>query len=406
MSAIKTIDVKGLEHGEREKLVFPSINGLKNGEILRISFEFNPLPLVYMLQAKGEFETSYEKESPEEWILNVKRVAGKGGEGEKKEQLKALLYELKGGDVSEETREKAKEFFQSVDAKTLGMVEQELIREGLSHDEVRKSLCDIHLEAMKEALVSKRIEVAAPHPVHTLMEEHKFIVDSLNKLGSFVAKLQEKDSLKDSESEELKDIAHHLVEAESHHQREEEVLFPLLEKHDIVEPPSIMKLDHVEFRKRKQELYKIAHNAEEYSFQDFKQRVIELGEYLSKELEGHIFKEDNILYQIALQVLTAEEWEAVKIGCDKIGYCCFTPEDQKKEAQVVELDLRPMPPFERHDKIFEIWDSLNPGQALRIINDHNPKPLHYQFEVEQKGKYEWAYEQQGPRDWQVKITRV
>lgn len=407
MSMVKTIDVKGLEHGERERLVFPSIETLKNGETLRISFEFNPLPLVYMLQAKGGFETSYEKESPQEWILNVKRISANGeAAGDKKEQLKALLGELKGGEVSEETKEKAKEFFQSVDAKTLGLVEQELIREGLSHEEVRKSLCDIHLEAMKDALISKRIEVAAPHPVHTLMEEHEFILESLHKLASFVERLRGEDALEDSDYEELKEIAHHLVEAESHHQREEDVLFPLLEKHDIVEPPSIMKMDHVEFRQRKQELYKMAYNSDEYTFQEFKAKVIELGEYLSKELEAHIFKEDNILYQIALQVLKVEEWEAVKTGCDKIGYCCFTPEDQKKEEEVVELDLRPMPPFERHEKIFEIWESLVPGQALRIINDHDPKPLHYQFEVEEKGKYQWEYEQKGPRDWQVKISRI
>ncbi len=128
--------------------------------------------------------------------------------------------------------------------------------------------------------------------------------------------------------EELKDLSHHLVEAESHHQREEDVLFPRLEKHDIVEPAEIMKMDHVEFRKRKQELFKMAHNPEDYDFAEFKKSVVELGEYLTRELESHIFKEDNILYQIALQVLTEDEWDEVKKEADKIGYCCFTPEDQ------------------------------------------------------------------------------
>ncbi|HCS48028.1 MAG TPA: hemerythrin [Candidatus Aminicenantes bacterium] len=74
--------------------------------------------------------------------------------------------------------------------------------------------------------------------------------------------------------------------------------------------------------------------------------------------------------------------------------------------KVQTLDLRPMPPFERHDKIFQSWEGLKPGETLRIINDHDPKPLHYQFEAEQKGKYEWEYEQQGPKDWIVKIKRV
>jgi len=40
----------------------------------------------------------------------------------------------------------------------------------------------------------------------------------------------------------------------------------------------------------------------------------------------NIFKENSILYQIDLQVLTPEQWDAVKAECDKLGYCCFTPE--------------------------------------------------------------------------------
>jgi len=72
----------------------------------------------------------------------------------------------------------------------------------------------------------------------------------------------------------------------------------------------------------------------------------------------------------------------------------------------MELDLRPMPPFERHEKIFQMWDALSSGETLRITNDHDPKPLHYQFEAEYKGQYEWEYEQEGPKDWVVKIRKI
>ncbi len=294
--------------------------------MLRIILEFNPVPLVYMLKAQGEFEISYEKEGPDEWILNVQRITPRE---DKKEQFKELLMELKEGEVSEEAKEKAKKLLQAVDAKTLGLMEQELIREGVSHDEIRKSLCDIHLEVLKDSLVTKRQEVSAPHPVHTFMQEHEIILDSLTELGSLVERLKDITSFAGmgEDQEKLKDIAHHLVEAESHHQREEEVLFPALEKHDIVEPPQIFRLDHVEFREGKQELYQLSHNSQDYDFKKFKTKVIELGKYLTKELESHIFKEDNILYQIALQVLSTEEWEKVKKECDKLGYCCFTPVD-------------------------------------------------------------------------------
>lgn len=79
---------------------------------------------------------------------------------------------------------------------------------------------------------------------------------------------------------------------------------------------------------------------------------------------------------------------------------------EEKSMKTENLDLRPMPAFLRHQKIFEVWESLEPGETLRIINDHDPKPLRYQFEAEQKGKYVWEYEQSGPVDWIVKIKRI
>ncbi len=329
MSVAKTIDPRGLEHNEREGLVFPSIEELEKDETLRIIMEFNPLPLVYLLNARNEFEISYEKEGPDEWTLLVKRTVLRK---DRKEQFKELLQELKEGEASEEAKDKAKKLLQAVDAKTLGIMEQELIREGVSHEEIRRSLCDIHLDVLRDSLVAKRTEVEAPHPVNTFMEEHKIILENLNELASLVERLKKTNSFEGmgEDLEKLRDIAHHLVEAESHHQREEEVLFPKLEKHDIVEPSEIMKMDHDEFRKRKQALYKLAHNPEDYEFKDLREKGIELGEYLTRELESHIFKEDNILYQIALQVLSDEEWQEVKREADMIGYCCFSPEDQKK----------------------------------------------------------------------------
>lgn len=404
MNTTKTIDVKGMDHTEKEGLIFPGVEGLREGETLRIVLEFNPVPLVYLLKSQDKYDIAFEKEGPDEWILNVTRIVDRKAQ---KQQFKELLAELKDGQASVAVKEKARTLFQDVDATSLGLMEQELIREGVSHEEIRKSLCDIHLEAMKDSLVAKRIEVAAPHPVHTLMEEHVVILENLKALGAFVERLKEKKSFEDmgQDVEQLKDIAHHLIEAESHHQREEEALFPEMEKHDITEPPNIMKMDHIEFRKRKQQLYQLALHPEEHDFTTLKERVIELGEYLVRELDSHIFKENNILYQIALQVLSPDEWDRIKSVCDKIGYCCFTPEDQK-EGDMIELDLRQIMPFERHEIIFEKWNALKTGEILKLINDHDPKPLHYQFEAEYKDKYRWEYEQDGPKDWIVRITRL
>ena len=61
------------------------------------------------------------------------------------------------------------------------------------------------------------------------------------------------------------------------------------------------------------------------SFPEFAKKVEELAAYLTKELPNHIYKEDNILYPMATQVIPNEKWEGMKRECDKIGYCCFYP---------------------------------------------------------------------------------
>lgn len=70
-----------------------------------------------------------------------------------------------------------------------------------------------------------------------------------------------------------------------------------------------------------------------------------------------------------------------------------------------EVDVREVPPFQRHPLIFETFFSLAPGETMTLINDHDPKPLYYQFAAEQAGKFDWEYLEQGPTTWKVLITK-
>jgi len=76
------------------------------------------------------------------------------------------------------------------------------------------------------------------------------------------------------------------------------------------------------------------------------------------------------------------------------------------ENNIKNLDLREMIPPERHVKIFEMWDDLKVGETLRIINDHEPRPLYYQFLIEQEGLFEWKYEKEGPTQWIFLVKRI
>ncbi|MBI5564333.1 MAG: DUF2249 domain-containing protein [Chloroflexi bacterium] len=69
------------------------------------------------------------------------------------------------------------------------------------------------------------------------------------------------------------------------------------------------------------------------------------------------------------------------------------------------VDVRPVAPAQRHPLIFGTFEKLAAGEALVLINDHDPKPLFYQFMFERNGQFSWDYLEQGPVVWRVRIGR-
>ena len=70
------------------------------------------------------------------------------------------------------------------------------------------------------------------------------------------------------------------------------------------------------------------------------------------------------------------------------------------------VDVRTIVPRERHPLIFNTFDALQPGEAFLLINDHDPKPLYYQFSAERQGQFSWEYLERGPETWQVRVGKA
>lgn len=70
------------------------------------------------------------------------------------------------------------------------------------------------------------------------------------------------------------------------------------------------------------------------------------------------------------------------------------------------LDVRELPPAERHERIFQTYAALLAGESFVLVNDHDPKPLYYQFAAEEPGRFAWEYVESGPEVWRVRIGRV
>jgi uncharacterized protein (DUF2249 family) len=69
------------------------------------------------------------------------------------------------------------------------------------------------------------------------------------------------------------------------------------------------------------------------------------------------------------------------------------------------VDVRSIAPRERHPLIFRTFESLKPGETMHLVNDHDPKPLYYQFQAELGPAFDWDYLEQGPEVWRVSIGR-
>ena len=70
------------------------------------------------------------------------------------------------------------------------------------------------------------------------------------------------------------------------------------------------------------------------------------------------------------------------------------------------VDVRTIAPRDRHPLIFPTFSALPAGQVMQLVNDHDPKPLYYQFEAEMPGAFGWDYLEQGPDTWRVAITKL
>lgn len=248
---------------------------------------------------------------------------------EKKKKLKELIRQLHSGALPAEVKERFKQILASVSPTDVAKIEDELVKEGMPRDELQK-LCDVHLEVFREQLEKEKPEGEIPldNPINILLEEHKILTRFLEELSVIIENIRRSEgkSYIEQVMPELRHIAEDFLDAEKHYLREENVLFPILEKHGITEPPAIMWTEHTRLREEKKHFHRLLEDYDKMDFEDFKAQLCEVATTLYEILSSHFFKENNILFPTAMQVVTEQEWVDARREFDEIGYCCFTPE--------------------------------------------------------------------------------
>jgi uncharacterized protein (DUF2249 family) len=69
------------------------------------------------------------------------------------------------------------------------------------------------------------------------------------------------------------------------------------------------------------------------------------------------------------------------------------------------VDARTIAPQERHKRILATFEGLAPGTAFELLSDHDPLPLHQQFDQRHPGQFSWTYVERGPESWRVRIAK-
>jgi hypothetical protein len=261
-----------------------------------------------------------------------------GEKENKKQMIKDLIKKLHAGAKPDEVKKEFKDALKEISPENITEIEEELIEEGMPREEIRR-LCDVHLAVFKESLEKEKTLAPIGHPIHTLMEEHKIILRFANDLKDIKQKIGrvEDFELATKEMKHLKHIVEHFKDSESHYVREENVLFPYLEKHGITQPPAIMWSEHNEIRDKKKEFYEFVEKHKTLSPVDFAIGLDDLSASLADLLQSHFYKENNILFPTALKVITKNEWTEIKKQFDELGYCCFTPKYVEEVTEKVEI---------------------------------------------------------------------
>lgn len=246
----------------------------------------------------------------------------------RKEVIKQVIKELHDGKSVDEVKGKFEKAFAGVSATEISEAEQALISEGLPVTEVQR-LCDVHSAVFKGSIEEIHREsdpTKIPgHPANIIILENREIEKIIEKkIEPYLDKL-DKESI-----ESLKNGFDQLLKIDIHYSKKENLLFPYMEKYGITAPPKVMWGVDDEIRA---DLKVIASDLSYNCMNDeIKQKI----EDAIKRINEMIFKEENIMLPMLLDVMTQDEWKKAADDSSEIGHMLRWVPEWKPEIEAKE----------------------------------------------------------------------
>lgn len=239
--------------------------------------------------------------------------------------LKELIMELHEGKSVDEVKERFAKLIEGVSPNEISMMENELIREGMPVTEVQR-LCDVHAAVFKGSIEEihkpENPDEIPGHPVHTFKMENRAVERLINKtIKPLLTELEESgrsEIIKKLHTEFLK-----LYEIDKHYLRKENLLFPYLEKYGITAPPKVMWGVDDEIREEIKNVIELL-TVKENNHNE----IVNKASLVIDRVTEMIFKEENILFPMAIDTLNEDEWLKIAKESGEIGYCIYEPKNE------------------------------------------------------------------------------
>lgn len=254
------------------------------------------------------------------------------GKENKKEIIRDIILKLHQGLSVEEAKELFERKVGSVTSTEITEIEQSLINEGLSPEEIKK-FCNVHALLFQSALEKSISKEEAPiHPVTLFKLENREIEKRVNSLKKLIEDIDKYDLA------EIKDKIRNLLEElkgiDIHYTRKEQLLFPFLEKHGFYGPSKVMWGKDNEVRDLlKRSISEIDSVQDPSGLEAYIKNALNP---LIEEIEGMIFKEEKILFPTSIEKLDLDEWVEILKESDEIGYV-FIEKPRETAALIEEL---------------------------------------------------------------------
>lgn len=240
---------------------------------------------------------------------------------EKKNALKDIIIKLHEGLSAEKAKDRFEHEVGNVTSTEIAEMEQSLINEGLSPEEIKK-FCNVHALIFESALQKAAMpETAASHPICLFKRENRAIEKLLETLKNAADK------------NEITKLLTTLRGIETHYERKEQLLFPFLEKNGFMGPSKVMWGKDNEIRDMLKAAWKDLERVTPATLPSFRKNT--LGP-LIEEVKGMVFKEENILFPTSLEKLDAADWVEILRESEEVGYV-FIEKPAEAEKLVAEL---------------------------------------------------------------------